>query len=90
MHLHNRIVTTQENTVGEWLTVLFEMLFELPITAESLSAVDSGTVLDSTLAFCSEMATIENRLLHSLHPELQLYALVAAVHRFRQQLHGCP
>jgi DNA polymerase III delta prime subunit len=92
-HLHECIVTTQESTLLSWLHALFDILFERSLciaeaTHQSPEETDSP-LLTSTLQFCTEMATIESRMLHSLHPELQLYSMVAIVHRFGKQLREC-
>jgi len=92
-YLHDCIVTTQENTLLSWLQVLFDILFERSLcianTTHQPSKDADAQLLSSTLQFCTDMATIESRLLHSLHPELQLYSMVAIIHRFGKRLHEC-
>lgn len=80
--LHECIVLTQETTLLSWLHVLFTHLYERSLQAATIYDDTDESMLSATLSFCNEMSTIESRLLHSLHPELQLFSMVAVVHRF--------
>lgn len=77
-YLHHTIVTTQQNTLLSWLHILFDMLLER--TQHSLATNTEALTL--VLKLCGDMATIESRLIGTLHPEIQLYAMVATLHSF--------
>lgn len=79
-YLHKSIVVTQENTLLSWLHTLFDILLER--TRQSFAADEKTAVLPLALKLCTEMATIESRLLGALHPEIQMYAMVATLHSF--------
>jgi hypothetical protein len=85
-YLQECIIHTQETTLLSWLKVLFKELYDRSLQVAQANAHINESFVESVLMFCTEMATIECRLLHTLHTELQLYALVSVVHRFASLL----
>lgn len=77
-YMHKSIVATQENTLKSWLHILFDIFF----TRTQQTNNTSKESLSLVLQLCTDMATIENRMIGALHPDIQLYTLVATVHHF--------
>ena len=78
-HLYTSIVDTHTHTLDTWLHALSDYL--LARDAEQC-ATASADALGRTLAFCTEMATIEYNASVSLYPDVQLFALVACCYQF--------
>ena len=85
-YLQECIIHTQETTLLSWLKVLFKELYDRSLQVAQANEHINESFVEAVLMFCTEMATIECRLLHTLHTELQLYAMVSVVHRFASLL----
>ena len=77
-HMHHSITQTHQATLSMWVKDIFDYIIQ-DIEKRSEQYADS---LSEITIFCSEIAQIENTLTIALHSDIQLFAVVACVHKF--------